>query len=353
MVASSLRQPRSAPSRRDQQIFYDVTVRGHLQKEVAEQHGLKQPRVSQIVNRVKRWRGGTTPLEAGEPAAVEQARLEHWTDIRLTEEIGAAAMREYRRSERTLTTKREGQRGEVAFSETTTREQAANVQHLKTALRCVEVRMKLRQEPQQPLPEEEEEKLWSQQWHQMQKVRLNAEQEGRVKPCNDVDALCDRLMNELYAVDPREEAPLQRWRLALVRPEGSKPKAEQAASKPQPGAYVPPAKAAGSANGANVEERVCESEMPPEVAAAIAAIPAPLRDYDPEPALSNGAGQDLQRLPELQKISAQVVAEATPAMPYWQVRAERARQREAAYQADQTARRRHHLNSMVPVVRDW
>ena len=55
--AAASRKPRTrpAPSSRDQQIYLDYQTSGKLQDELAEQYGLTQCRISQIIRRVEKW----------------------------------------------------------------------------------------------------------------------------------------------------------------------------------------------------------------------------------------------------------------------------------------------------------
>ena len=62
MTTSSIHPPkprrRGVPSERDQQIYLDYQTTGRTQTELAEQYGLTQCRISQIICRVEAWLAG-------------------------------------------------------------------------------------------------------------------------------------------------------------------------------------------------------------------------------------------------------------------------------------------------------
>ena len=323
------------PSPRDQQIFVDVHALGRTQLEVADEYKLSQGRVSQIIAEVRQWRAMVTPSEAGEPDRAGQARLDRFVSRKVYEKLIGQAMRELARGDRKLTTTKEGQRGETKFTETTVREQAASVQWAKVALKTTELLAKLEERELPPSPAEQEEKLWYLLWHQLHKQRLSAEREGRVQPSNDPAALCDRLMEELFAVEPRVEEPRQFN--GLKRPAGAKrtpADREERSQKSEVGSQTAsgrreppgtvgvgqerafmrqpdreadasrsPANGAG-ANVANTGESIYESELPPEVAAAMAVRYSPAEDCAAAADRRQSAEEQRQRAKKTGDISA-------------------------------------------------
>jgi hypothetical protein len=187
-----LRQPRRRPpSSKQLEIYAAVMVRGRRQIDVAQEFKITQPRVSQIITRVKQWRAQTDSPTQGELPEGHRCRHERWLAHERCEEIFQRSMRLLDASERTLTNSREGTRGDTKFSETTRREQAANVQWMKTALKAAEDLLKLAE--LKPLPEPEPQEDHRQQlaavgdwlWDQ----RQAAEQAGRVAKSADIGCL--------------------------------------------------------------------------------------------------------------------------------------------------------------------
>ena len=65
------------------------------QEQLAEEHGVKQPRISQILSRVKKWRANLRPQEDGELSHDERQRAERWEHQELHRGIYQRAIRDY------------------------------------------------------------------------------------------------------------------------------------------------------------------------------------------------------------------------------------------------------------------
>ena len=213
------------PSQRDQQIFAQVEGLGRLQTEVAAEFGLTQSRVSQICKRVGVWRARARPRETGELSRREQAQLDMYLDRLRLEEIYKQSMREFHKSSQPLVTVRERVKGgEVEFIETTTRGRAANVQFLKAAMKAQEQLGKL---SQRELPVDRAEDSGKDvEWFKLQDylkwARVRVENEGRVKPCGDPDALASHALGIVFGEDVQFEPRTEVVRIRK-RPPGAKP----------------------------------------------------------------------------------------------------------------------------------
>lgn len=213
------------PSQRDQQIFAQVEGLGRLQIEVAAEFGVTQSRVSQICKRVAAWRARARPRETGELSRREQAQLDRYLDRLRLEETFKLSMREFHKSSQPLVTVRERVKGgEVEFIETTTRQRAANVQCLKTAMKSQEQLGKLseRELPVDSAEDSGKDLEWFKLQDLLKWARLRVENEGRVKPCGDPDALAAHALGIVFGEDVQFEPRTELVRIRK-RPPGAKP----------------------------------------------------------------------------------------------------------------------------------
>ena len=132
------------PQLRDRLIFEAVVVRQRGQCEVAAEHGISQPRVSQIVVEVGEWLDRALPRvrqneSTGGEMAVGKFVVEAQIDFLLQQ-----TMHDLEESRKDKVTKKAGTRGVVNWTQTTTAgRQIAKVGLINTALRLAQAKAKL------------------------------------------------------------------------------------------------------------------------------------------------------------------------------------------------------------------
>jgi transcriptional regulator with XRE-family HTH domain len=172
------------PSERDQAIYVARMTRGLSQAELAEQQGLSQSRISQILRRVEKWRGEVWPAEAGELDHAQRQRVERWLEHQRQQAIYDRALAAFDRGPRELVTRKSGERGETSFHETTTRELPANVQLLKVAQRSAEALANAADKPappRQPDASRQQAREEEQMLQTLMRKRREAERAGKVR----------------------------------------------------------------------------------------------------------------------------------------------------------------------------
>jgi len=210
MVELNLSRPRPAPSSRNLEIYAQVKIRGMSQTQVAADNKITQSRVSRIVAQVEAWRMARGAAPEG-PSNTERRRHERWLARERWEMVFQRSLVELNASARTLTSERSGERDGKAFRETTRREQAMNVQWMKTAIKAAENLVKLSElEPLAP-PDTDAERL-EQQREAVSKwliyERYAAERSGRVAKNGSVHKLVEAALEALLGPEGCDsEAP--------------------------------------------------------------------------------------------------------------------------------------------------
>jgi hypothetical protein len=213
------RQPRKkrAPNARDQQILVEYRTQGRTQAAIADDNGISQRRVSEIVRRVERWRANLIPKQENQLDYEEQQRLDRCLARERSQALFDRGLRGFDQAPKTLTTKRKGQRDGKPFEEETIREVAPSPQFLRLATQASRELSRLSDQPPPPRAEVSQQQDWSQQFWEVKKflyqLREKAEQAGKVIADSNtfsnevmVDILIDALVGKpicpYYVVRP-------------------------------------------------------------------------------------------------------------------------------------------------------
>src|SRR5262245_17270386 len=122
-----------APNARDQEIFVAYRTQGVTQARLAEDNGLSQRRISEIVSRVERWRADVNPRQENELDHEQQQRLDRYLERQRNQILWDRGIRGHDNAKPTLKTRKKGQRDGKKFSEVTIREVAPSAQFLRIA----------------------------------------------------------------------------------------------------------------------------------------------------------------------------------------------------------------------------
>src|SRR5262245_37261549 len=95
---------RRTPSRRNLEIYDALMLQGRTQEDVAEQYGLSQARISQILASVEGWRASTAAVDRGEPTPQQVQRNDAWLVRRRNDELYRRNLRAFDASDQPLTT---------------------------------------------------------------------------------------------------------------------------------------------------------------------------------------------------------------------------------------------------------
>ena len=171
------------PCYRDQQILLQY-LGGRSQEELAEKHRVSQPRISKILQRVRKWRANRRPQEAGELTHQEQQRLDYWQRRQMQEDIYRRSLRDYDHAPKQLTTSKvKTDKDGNEIHEVTTRDILPPVGLLKTAQRSAE---NLAKEADRDPPPQVQDPQWEdydahhQMLNRLMNLRREAEESGKV-----------------------------------------------------------------------------------------------------------------------------------------------------------------------------
>src|SRR5262245_13045090 len=180
----TLPRKKRPPSLRDQGIYLEFLDGGRTQADLAENHRLTQPRISQILSRVQKWRANLRPQEEGELSYEERRRLNYYANREMHESIRRRAIRDYDSAPRQLkTSKTKTDKDGNIIQEEIVREILPPVGLLKTAQRSVE---NLCQESDKPPPPEPQDRQTQERYFlqnmldRLITMRIDAEEAGQV-----------------------------------------------------------------------------------------------------------------------------------------------------------------------------
>ena len=172
-----------APSFRDQQILLQY-LDGRSQEELAAKHHVSQPRISQILQRVQKWRANVRPQEAGELTHQEQQRLDRWGTRQMHEGLYRRSLRDYDAAPKQLTTNKiKTDKDGHKILEETKRDILPPAGLLKIAQRAVQDLAKEADKPPPPPVQDPEEDRQRALWHmkdELLRLRWEAERDGKV-----------------------------------------------------------------------------------------------------------------------------------------------------------------------------
>ena len=180
------RKPRKKhiPSARDQEIYIAYRTQGVTQAKLAEDNGLSQRRISQIVQHVERWRANVIPGEANELDYDALKRLDYWTVRARNQALWDRGIRGHDNAKTELTTIRRGELNGKKFEEETIRQVAPSGQFLRIAANANRELSRLSDKPPPPKAEASKERDRSQRLYEAIKLfielREEAEDEHRV-----------------------------------------------------------------------------------------------------------------------------------------------------------------------------
>jgi hypothetical protein len=223
------RHPRT-PSRRNQEIYAAVKIRGCRQIDVAKDSGLTQGRVSEIIAQVEKWRAHAAAADQGTLTQQEQRRADRWLVRQCLEELFQMTMRAMagRRSpsagptddspsarEATPSNPQSAIRNPQSAasnpqseirnpqSPDSLRQQALDLQRTKTALRITEDILKFSElDPlPEPQPEEDEDKELKAIADRLWRYRRAAEEAGKVAKSEDAGLLTHQWLAVLLGHD--------------------------------------------------------------------------------------------------------------------------------------------------------
>lgn len=124
------------PIPRDRLIFEEVLVKGRGQQEVAQEHGISQPRVSKILAEVGVWLCRVLPESVATERPEGQVALGFWLARARLDFLYHKAVAAFEASGQVQTTFKERKRTEVACEEKITRQQTPSVGLFNGALRA-------------------------------------------------------------------------------------------------------------------------------------------------------------------------------------------------------------------------
>ncbi|MCE9526312.1 MAG: hypothetical protein K8R36_09695 [Planctomycetales bacterium] len=125
------------PVPRDRLIFEAVLVQGRGQLEVAQEHGISQPRVSKILTEVGAWLCRVLPESAAKEQPEGQLALGFWLVQARLEFLYHKSLTAFDASGQEKVVVKQGKRGEVAWEHKTSTMQSPKVGFINSALRAV------------------------------------------------------------------------------------------------------------------------------------------------------------------------------------------------------------------------
>jgi hypothetical protein len=132
------------PSARDRLIFEAVVVKGRGQGEVAAEHGVSQPRVSQIVAEVGAWLDRALPQARQNKSTSEEMAVGMYVFEAQIDFLLQQTLHDLAESRKDKVTEKAGTRGVVNWTETKTEgRQIAKVGLINAALRLAQAKAKL------------------------------------------------------------------------------------------------------------------------------------------------------------------------------------------------------------------
>ncbi|MFN0019557.1 MAG: hypothetical protein ACKVP0_14955 [Pirellulaceae bacterium] len=125
------------PIPRDRLIFEAVLVQGRGQLEVAQEHGISQPRVSKILTEVGAWLCRVLPESAAKERPEGQLALGFWLVQARLEFLYHKALAAFDASGEDKVVVKQGKRGDVAWEETSSTTQIRKPGFINSAFRAV------------------------------------------------------------------------------------------------------------------------------------------------------------------------------------------------------------------------
>jgi hypothetical protein len=216
------RKPRKrpAPSQRDQEIYVEYQITGRRQAELAEKHRLTQSRVSQIIRRVAAWRASADAREEGELPVAQRQHLDRWLEYERLNFVCREAMHHFGTQQKHIAHKH-GQRDEKHFDETTERLLPPSLQCLKILLAANAQLSKLEQKPHLSFRDPDEQQRRVILFEELQRLRKEAEREGRVTPTHGPRSVADAWLRALVGEpnDSRRPDPAARELSQAILPQ--------------------------------------------------------------------------------------------------------------------------------------
>lgn len=126
------------PIPRDRLIFEAVIVQRRGQQEVAQEHGISQPRVSIIVAEVTAWLCRVLPQATAKEATEGQLALGVWLAQARLEFLYAKAMETFEESRQKKVVHKQWKRNDVSWEQTTTVNQSAKAGLFSGAMRAAQ-----------------------------------------------------------------------------------------------------------------------------------------------------------------------------------------------------------------------
>ena len=202
----SLLRKKRPPSARDQAIYLAYKTTGKTQSQLAADHDLTQRRISQIIQRVERWRANLIPAASGELDRQESQRLERWLEQQRLQCIYDHAMRAHKTQATELKTTRKGNRDGKPFEDETTRQLPTNVQLLKVALRASNDLGKLSDKPAPAAPDPKND--WERYWKVIELLRGMRHNAGvSLENANDESKFVTSCLDQLIGKEAAEPQP--------------------------------------------------------------------------------------------------------------------------------------------------
>ncbi len=125
------------PIPRDRLIFEEVLVQGRGQLEVAQEHGISQPRVSKILGEVGTWLCRVLPESVAEERPEGKVALGFWLVQARLEFLYHKSLEAFEASGENKVVVKQGKRGDVPWEETSSTTQNRKAGFINSALRAV------------------------------------------------------------------------------------------------------------------------------------------------------------------------------------------------------------------------
>ena len=125
------------PIPRDRLIFEEVLVQGRGQQEVAQEHGISQPRVSKILGEVGTWLCRVLPESVAEERPEGKVALGFWLVQARLEFLYHKSLEAFEASGENKVVVKQGKRGDVPWEETSSTTQNRKAGFINSALRAV------------------------------------------------------------------------------------------------------------------------------------------------------------------------------------------------------------------------